>query len=784
MASDIFTLFTAAEIRNTRDKRLENLETLILAVSSRLFYLYRHVAFPNPDLAPAKELVNCIRILTRIMPFIYEQKNSSQCGMAEWEERFFWGKRRTRNAATEEFEEVPALGKQLIDTAIDLLFYSGFTIPRVSGSRTKVVHSIWETGVGCSTPITSTQELLSNKVEVLRFLLTLTSDCLYQSSSTLAANGSRYLTYMVTKPDKHSVMAVLCSLLNVTLKYSPGWKVPYDHMLIADRNRQLVTYSLQLLQVLLVYPLPKNHMDFLKEVNGSEFEDTKNAKNWYRHYLSKIHKPQDFQFISDSLQRLLAQPIQASTSYLPGSRREIEWVTELTMLFWDLIQCNKKFKAYMIMSSRVHDFTVLLLYYMHEKRTESGKQGLVRLCAYVLLHLSADITYAKSLAKPFEGQNALPSNIKLPVFNGSYADYLIIQLFKCVSNSGENLNFLIPTLLDCIYNISPYVENISYLASSSLMQLFNALSSQSFFLANDQNRYLLESILRTLNLLVHCNFRSNKNLVFCMMRNEKGLLNLQRLLQRYSNGELDRGVERSSTDNFVIDDEDHPVEDEKKLSAKEKGKQPITDADEDAKQQTKDDEESESLQENWVLLDELLLIIKGVKQSIPAFQDNDGEILRGLAEGKTDPHQIIDAIGSLESLPRVDITPQEPTNEEFVPVKFVWNDSSLGWYESILWGSIFEKEHQVGAAMHDAPSVVSPSVITVGVWNGTDIKLFKVREVAPSGPTFLRPKGAVDAVADTVIQKFGKLQLNFTSNSNNTNNGTQMSDNSSSEQHP
>lgn len=749
------------------------------------------MAFPSPELAPAKELVNCIRILTRIMPFIYEQR-----ALKDWEHRFFWGKRQTRESG-EEFRESVPLAKQLIDAAVDLLFYTGFTIPKDKVSRKKVVHSIWETGVGCSTPITSTQELLSNKVEVLRFLLTLSSDCLYQPATTLAANGSRYLTYMVTKPDKHSVMAVLCSLLNVTLKYSPGWKVPYDHMLIADRNRQLVTYSLQFLQVLLVYPIPKDDLEFLAEC-GYE-QDAKSMKNLYRNYLSKIHKPQDFQFISDSLQRLLAQPIQASTSYLPGSRREIEWVTELTMLFWDLIQSNKKFKAYMVMSSRVHDFTVLLLYYMHEKRMEGSKQGLVRLCAYVLLHLSADVEYAKSLAKPFEGQNALPSNIKLPVFNGSYADYLIIQLFKSVSNSGENLNFLIPTLLDCIYNISPYVVNISYLASSSLMQLFNALSSQTFFLANEQNRYLLESILRTLNLLVHCNFRSNKNLVFALMRNERGLLKLQTLLQNYSNGKpLEE--EENETEDFVIGDEEeeereYQPDDEKDgeivteekaketpektkkppLSAKAKGKQPQKVSIEEHYEQTEQDEteenDSASLQETWVLLDELLLIVKDVKSCVPAFQNNnDGEILRGLAEGKTDPHDIIESIGALESLPRVDISPQEPTKEEFIPVKFIWNNSSLGWYESILWGSIFEKEHQVGAAMIDAASVVSPSVINVGVWNGTDIKLFKVQEVAPTGPTFLHPKGAVDAVADSVIQKFGKLHLNFTSNNNNNDN--------------
>jgi len=38
-SEDVFSLFAPADIRRTRDRALENLETLILAVTSRLFIL-------------------------------------------------------------------------------------------------------------------------------------------------------------------------------------------------------------------------------------------------------------------------------------------------------------------------------------------------------------------------------------------------------------------------------------------------------------------------------------------------------------------------------------------------------------------------------------------------------------------------------------------------------------------------------------------------------------------------------------------------------------------------
>jgi hypothetical protein len=88
---DVFSLFSPNDIRRTRDTALENLETLILAITSRLFILRHHPSFPDPDFAPERDALNCIRILTRILPYIYEAEQ-----LSEWEDKFFWGVRRKR----------------------------------------------------------------------------------------------------------------------------------------------------------------------------------------------------------------------------------------------------------------------------------------------------------------------------------------------------------------------------------------------------------------------------------------------------------------------------------------------------------------------------------------------------------------------------------------------------------------------------------------------------------------------------------------------------------------
>jgi hypothetical protein len=162
-------------------------------------------------------VLNCIRVLTRVLPFIFEADH-----LEDWEEKFFWGTRRKRTrrgqlkqqkqaregevlfdesttqpdipgspeeeVSGETFEDVKPLGEELIDTLIDLLFFSDFTLPRVPPGKSKVSYAIWQSGVGCNSSIGSTKELESNRIEVLRLLLTLTSKSLYMSAS-------KYLLY-------------------------------------------------------------------------------------------------------------------------------------------------------------------------------------------------------------------------------------------------------------------------------------------------------------------------------------------------------------------------------------------------------------------------------------------------------------------------------------------------------------------------------------------------------------------------------------------------------------
>jgi hypothetical protein len=115
------------------------------------------------------------------------------------------------------------LAEELIDTLIDMLFFANFTLPQTPNSKTKVSYAIWQSGVGCNTAVGTSKEFESNRTEILRLLLTLTSQSMYMSANLLPVQGVKAITYIATCPDKQVVLSVLCSLLNtvrfVTFKH-------------------------------------------------------------------------------------------------------------------------------------------------------------------------------------------------------------------------------------------------------------------------------------------------------------------------------------------------------------------------------------------------------------------------------------------------------------------------------------------------------------------------------------------------------------------------------------
>ena len=370
-------------------------------------------------------------MLTRILPFLYEADH-----LEIWEDKFFWAKRKRKSKKRtakpevlfddsqkdehlaleleEQLEDVRPLGEELVDTLIDILFYIGFTLPATERSNKRVTYAIWQKGVGCNNSTNSSKEMESNRTEILRLLLTLSSKSLYMPAHILPTKGVKAVTYITTCPDKQLVLSLLCSQLNTALDYSQtNWRVPYDHVVYKDPKQILVSYCLQFLLILVVYSIPDDGKGLPQ-------------KNYFRHWLGRVHRPQDFEFLADGMARTLKQPLQGISSYLPGSQKGPKWDSEMIMLFWETLQCNKRFRSFIIDTDRGHDFMTLIIFYATEYKLDPAKQGIVRMCAFVLQTLSTEPNFGKLLNQDFETHDTLPVTIKLVDFHGTYADFLII----------------------------------------------------------------------------------------------------------------------------------------------------------------------------------------------------------------------------------------------------------------------------------------------------------------------------------------------------------------------
>jgi hypothetical protein len=189
------------------------------------------------------------------------------------------------------------------------------------------------------------------------------------------------------------------------------------------------------------------------------------------------------------------------------------------MLFWEITQCNKRFRSFIIDTDRSHDFLIVILFYALEYKLDSSKQNVVRMCGFLLQTMSVEPNFGKNLNKRFEAQDTLPPSIRLQSFNGTYADFLIHvsifhiglaaliltpsqQIYNIITTSQGKLTAIYPALMAVINNIAAHLENLSASVSSKILQLFSSMSSPGFLLANDSNHDLLRSLLESMSAII------------------------------------------------------------------------------------------------------------------------------------------------------------------------------------------------------------------------------------------------------------------------------------------
>ncbi|CAG8457531.1 3335_t:CDS:10 [Racocetra persica] len=937
-ADDVFSLVGAQDIRRARDQARENIETLIHKITDQICHIMRAPDFPSPQNSTL-QLLNCIRLLTRVMPFIFESEE-----LEDWENEFFWTPTKnikknikpentgdiqsaskevgdriiTENSerdaiqesstqnrtSSESYETIPPLGERLLSALIDLLFLTGFTLPiNLASETSRVVYVNWETGVGSTIPIGSSKENDTNKTETLRLLLALVSKSMYMPGATFISKENKWIKFLVLKLERKVVLALLCSLLNTTVKYNPaGWGVPYNHMVFADPREILVTLCLQVLLVLLDYRSPSNRVDTIFAGTNDPGEHNRlssagtndpgehnrlssagtndpeehnrlssagtienneepasatspknslgepyttqgvhndatnlntnpqkshlppNVDNAFRHYASKLHRSQDFQFLMDGIYRILSNPMQANNTYLPGSTKQIRCHQEMLMLLWKFLEINKRFRNYLLETDRVLDVLIVLLYYSMENKHDQAQLGFVRMCAFILQTLSADRNFGMKLNKQFEGHGSLPSTVRISAFNaGTYADYMIISIYALIATTRGTLHPLYPAFVLTITNVSPYLKNLSVTSSVKLVQLFSSFSSPGFLLSDEGNHRLVGYMLEAFNNIIQYQFSDNPHVVYAIVCNPKkfeelfdftllkGLAEIKRQQsvkekrkKQVHNTSMNKS--ESSLDRKSMHDESasQPQTDTESMSSNKKDEEHESESDEKTEllnvPSVDEHEESTHLSEKARgKLPEGVTAASRQCSSMDSSQNNEtnsNNIITPFAVGKSGFIPTEDWVSSWhpqlpfgtirvllsELVPKVKsmCASQSITTDqgvlEFLRTtsligilsppqslfirKFQWSEASVVWFASMLWAQVY-----------------LASLSHLGIFNGTNVKLFLVK---PSTKEGQRLKNAIgSAVSEGVQGVFDRLASNNTNSnvSNSTTVNTNTTDN-------
>ncbi|CAI5709079.1 unnamed protein product [Peronospora destructor] len=554
VAEEIFTLIQPDDVRMLRHQQPLNLATMLTQAVSQVVQI---VETPVPKYY--QQALNCVRVLTRLVPFILEE------GSDTFVETLFWS---VENQETEEKDEeeeeeekkkenkgTEPLAKQMIHAIMGLLFlpeftvsihaYKGYGEERRSATRSGqytmdggllVFPSLlWHSGVGYpDANVVNSSTYDKNRKEVLALLLTCFSSILYQTAETCNQWKDRFLE-AATAPECPFAPTLFYSLLNIVVSYDPvGWGVPYVGSIVTDDREVLVDLSLQVLLVLLDFgqTTEKNVMPTLKPQPGSATPATNRLSssvtsemsnpvfdgvpNAYRALLSSLQRPEDFQLIFLGLSRLLNNYHQSLSTLLPNSIKQIKCHQELLVLLWKMLDENTEFLHYVLKKADVNQLVVPLLFLMYEGRQEPAKVGMIHICTFIMLLLSGERDFGVNLNKPFS--NHLP--LDLPPFSGNHADLLIVCLHKIIVSGYEKLNSVYNCFLTIICNISPYCKKLNMVSAVRLLRLFKLFAQPRYLFDNEANHHLVFFLLETFDNIIQYQYEGNQQVVYAMIQNK------------------------------------------------------------------------------------------------------------------------------------------------------------------------------------------------------------------------------------------------------------------------
>lgn len=563
---EVFELISPRAARKLRDEKFDNLATLFTQATAQLCQIVE-----TPYNIYFDQALNCVRVLTRILPFLLEKGDLGDPD--ENVEHLCWGTgaspipgdERIGLVVGDESASMPSMQNKydddqeplallVVHAAMHMLFlpqftcdfyedkepkkvsrrgytkedkemqvYAGLTFKTVEEGvllLAKPASVVWAPGCGVEKGQlgfdASTRKYDKNRIEVLRLLLSACCDPLFSPADEYNPLASRWLAVAVAA-DSPNAICLFYSLLNTVLTYDPNGTVPYSGSFASDNHVKLVELSAQMLCVLLDCGLPGSP-EIVNNAHGEPIVEfslaSRGGFNIFRTLLARMDSTKELTFVFNGFARLLKNVYQSKNTYLPNSSVKLECFQELLVLLWKILEENPIFMSHILTKCNINQVIVPICYLMYQSRRDPSQIGLVHICTFVLLKLSGERSFGVTLNKPFTEK--LPCD--LPLFSGGHADLLAITLHKLVVNGAYKLVPLYSCFLTIICNVSPYWRKMSLVAAVKLVNLFELFSSPKFLYSGENAHRHLALLLEVFNNIVQYQFTGNHHLVYAIIR--------------------------------------------------------------------------------------------------------------------------------------------------------------------------------------------------------------------------------------------------------------------------
>ena len=304
-------------------------------------------------------------------------------------------------------------------------------------------------------------------------------------------------------------------------------------------------------------------------------------------------------------------------------------------------------------------------------------------------------------------------------------------MLSLVDYNPAEANFWLVSLTTIIKNVSAQVVGLARATSSRLVHTFARLAKPSVLLANESNLVPLTNLLEAINTMIELHGPDHEN--------ESVLHAVWRARQRF------KGLRQLS-----LMDEDAVSSLELPSSGRSSAELPSDRSDTEKSRGKRPSEYKSSATDFVSKLADLPLhtslafisLLEAEHNGTPADDDDtattptSGSARPSITETRhSSERSLPDLLRPLQELGKV-----PDVEHHSLPVEaFRFQPSIAALYASYYWGLVVS---------HDAQRM---SGTGLGIWVGTEVKLFRVKAGQIQGPSLWSPKGAVDAVGESLV---------------------------------